>query len=512
MIFRKGELGSGVSVESLEDLVDLAADDLFNVLAGWCVVGSVGKSGDDRVLDVADVAGGLESGESRGLVVVSKWALSSSSSKSLGRHSSGSLDEGHLSSSTVSDSGKSIDHSGLNIDHVGLVKTNVGFLCLDLSSGFAIIKRGWGGRSIRRAIKSVTEESSSAVALESANRVGALGINVAAVGLSEALVNVLASDTVTLEVVKVVESSSASAGERTSGVGALGIGVAVVGADGALVDINAGLAISDESGVASAGETSDGVDASGVLVAVVLHGGALVDINAILAVSSESCVTGADETAIDISAGGVGAASIIGSTLIDVGAGLAVAEPSFVAFAGKSTGRVHAGSIGIAVVSSSGALVNIVASESITREAGGAIAAEGAFSVGADCSGITWVGIALIVIDTLSVNRDESSSAVASEASRQVHASFSSSVASVRSSSALVDIKADLSVSRESFVAGASETAVGVFAGSFIGASVSSSGALVNVDAVAFGVLGEAFVAAAGESTGEVGAVVASAG
>jgi hypothetical protein len=38
-------------------------------------------------------------------VVVSKWALSSSSSKSLGRHSSGSLDEGHLSSSTVSDLG-----------------------------------------------------------------------------------------------------------------------------------------------------------------------------------------------------------------------------------------------------------------------------------------------------------------------------------------------------------------------------------------------------------------------
>lgn len=56
-----------MSVESLEDLVDLAADNLFNVLAGWCVVGSVGESGDDRVLDVADVAGGLESGESRGL-------------------------------------------------------------------------------------------------------------------------------------------------------------------------------------------------------------------------------------------------------------------------------------------------------------------------------------------------------------------------------------------------------------------------------------------------------------
>lgn len=65
LIFRKGELGSGVSVQSLEDLVDLAADDLFNVLAGWCVVGSVGERGDDRVLDVADVAGGLEGGESR---------------------------------------------------------------------------------------------------------------------------------------------------------------------------------------------------------------------------------------------------------------------------------------------------------------------------------------------------------------------------------------------------------------------------------------------------------------
>lgn len=500
-----------MSVESLEDLVDLAADNLFNVLAGWCVVGSVGEGGDNCVLDVANVAGGLEGGESRGLVVISKWALSSSSSKSLGGHSSGSLDEGHLSSSTVSDSGESIDHRGLDINHVGLVETNVGFLCLDLSSGLAIIKRSCGGRGIRRAVESVAEESSSAVALESANGVGAFGINIAVVGLSEAFVNVLASDTVTLEVVEVVKSSSASAGEGASGVGALGIGVAVVGSDCALVDINAGLAVSDESRVASASETTDSVDASGVLVAVVLHGGALVDINAILAVSSESCVTGADETTIDISAGGVGAASIIGSTLINIGAGLAVSEPSFVTFAGESTGRVLAGSIGIAVVSSSGALVNIVASESITREAWGTIAAEGTFSVGADSSGVTWVGIALIVIDTLSVDRDESSGAVASEASRKVHASFSSGVASVRSSSALVNIKADPSIARESFIAGASETAVGVFAGSFVGASVSTSGALVNVDAVAFRVLGEALVTAAGESTGEVGAVVASA-
>lgn len=381
LIFRKGELGSGVSVESLEDLVDLAADNLLDVLAGWCVVGSVGEGGDDRVLDVADVAGGLESGESRGLVVVSKWALSSSSSKSLGGHSSGSLDECHLSSSTVSDSGKSIDHSGLDINHVGLVQTNVGFLCLDLSSGFAIIKRSWGGRSIRRAVESVTEESSSAVTLESANGVGALGIDIAVVGFTEALVDVFASDTVTLEVVEVVKSSSTSAGKGASGVGAFGIGVAVVSADGALVDINAGFAVSDESRIASAGETSDGVDASGVLVTVVLHGGALVDINAVLAVSSESCVTGADETTIDISAGSIGAASIIGSTLINISAGLAVAKPSFVAFAGESTSRVLAGSISITVVSSSGALVNIVASESITREAGGTIAAEGTFSV-----------------------------------------------------------------------------------------------------------------------------------
>lgn len=72
MILRKEELGSGVSVQSLENLVDLAADKLFDVLARWSVVGTVGKSGDDCVLDVTDVAGGLESGESRGLKPVKK--------------------------------------------------------------------------------------------------------------------------------------------------------------------------------------------------------------------------------------------------------------------------------------------------------------------------------------------------------------------------------------------------------------------------------------------------------
>lgn len=123
-----------MSVESLEDLVDLAADNLFNVLAWWSVVGSVGEGGDDCALDIADVAGGGEGGESSGRVVVTKWALSSSSSKSLGGHTSGSLDEAHLSSSTVSNSGESIDHGGLDIDHVCLVETDVGFLCLDLSS------------------------------------------------------------------------------------------------------------------------------------------------------------------------------------------------------------------------------------------------------------------------------------------------------------------------------------------------------------------------------------------
>jgi len=74
-----------------------------------------------------------------------------------------------LKSFARSYSGESIDHGGLDIDHIGLVKTNVGFLGLDLSSGLAIIKRGWRGRSIRRAFESVTKESSSAVALESAN-------------------------------------------------------------------------------------------------------------------------------------------------------------------------------------------------------------------------------------------------------------------------------------------------------------------------------------------------------
>ena len=71
MIFRK-DLGSCVSVESLEDLVDLAADNLFNVLAWWSVVGSVGEGGDDCALDIADVAGGGEGGESSGLKGVKK--------------------------------------------------------------------------------------------------------------------------------------------------------------------------------------------------------------------------------------------------------------------------------------------------------------------------------------------------------------------------------------------------------------------------------------------------------
>ena len=52
-----------MSGESLEDLVDLGANELFDVAAGWGVVGSVGEGGDDRVLDIADLAGGLESRE-----------------------------------------------------------------------------------------------------------------------------------------------------------------------------------------------------------------------------------------------------------------------------------------------------------------------------------------------------------------------------------------------------------------------------------------------------------------
>ena len=56
-----------MSGESLEDLVDLGANELFDVAAGWGVVGSVGEGGDDGVLDIADLAGRLESRGSRGL-------------------------------------------------------------------------------------------------------------------------------------------------------------------------------------------------------------------------------------------------------------------------------------------------------------------------------------------------------------------------------------------------------------------------------------------------------------
>lgn len=119
--------------QAVEDLVDLGTDHLLDVSAGRSVVRSVGESRDDRVLDIADSAGGLESGEGGGRVVVSEWALSSSSGKSLVGHSSDSLDEGHLSSSTVSHSGDSFNHSGLDIGHVSLVHTNVGFLGLDLA-------------------------------------------------------------------------------------------------------------------------------------------------------------------------------------------------------------------------------------------------------------------------------------------------------------------------------------------------------------------------------------------
>ena len=111
----------------------------------------------------------------------------------------------------------------------------------------------------------------------------------------------------------------------------------------------------------------------------------------------------------------------------------------------------------------------------------------------------------------MSINRNESSSAIASETARKIDTSLSSGVARVKSSGALVDIETDLSVSRESIIAGASESAVHIFAGCFVRTVVSSSGALVNINAVAFIVLRETFLAAAGETTGEVGAVVTAA-
>ena len=54
-----------MSGKSFEDLVDLGANEFFDVAAGGGVVGSVGKGGDDGVLDIADLASGLESSKSR---------------------------------------------------------------------------------------------------------------------------------------------------------------------------------------------------------------------------------------------------------------------------------------------------------------------------------------------------------------------------------------------------------------------------------------------------------------
>ena len=134
--------------------------------------------------------------------------------------------------------------------------------------------------------------------------------------------------------------------------------------------------MTDEARVASAFEAAVSVDASGVVVAVVLHGHALVDVSAFLAVASEAVVASADESAVGVGAAGVGIASIIGSAFIDIGAALAVSEPSSVTFTGERTSVVLAGSVGIAVVRSSGALIDVIAGESIAREASSAGAGE----------------------------------------------------------------------------------------------------------------------------------------
>jgi len=228
-----------------------------------------------------------------------------------------------------------------------------------------------------------------------------------------------------------------------------------------------------------------------------LHGFALVDIDAFLSVAREARVAGADEAAVGVGTAGVGVASIVGSTLVNVGARLAVSEPSFVTFAGESTGGVLAGSVGIAVVRSFGALVDVIAGEAIAREAGSASASERTFSIAAGSGGVTGVGITLVSINALSINRLESRSAVTSETSREIHTRFSSSIARVRSGCALVNVKADSSVARESGVASASESTVEVFAGSLQSAVVSTSGAFVDVDAFAISVLREAFFTAA---------------
>ena len=129
------------------------------------------------------------------------------------------------------------------------------------------------------------------------------------------------------------------------------------------------MAVSDETRVAGAFEASVSVDASSVVVAVVLHGHALVDISAFFAVASEAIVASADESTVSVGAAGVGIAGIIGSTLIDISTALAISEPSSVAFTGEGSSAVLAGSIGVTIVRSLSALVNVIAGESITREA-----------------------------------------------------------------------------------------------------------------------------------------------
>ena len=121
--------------------------------------------------------------------------------------------------------------------------------------------------------------------------------------------------------------------------------------------------------------------------------------------------------------------------------------------------------------------------------------------------GIARVSITFVVINTLSINRNKSSSAIASETSRKIDTGLSSSIARVKSGGALVDIETDLSVSGESIIARASESSVQVFAGSFVRTVIGSSSTLVNINTVAFIVLREALLAAARETTWEVGAV-----
>jgi hypothetical protein len=190
----------------------------------------------------------------------------------------------------------------------------------------------------------ITSETGLTCARESSVGIRAGGLSMAVVCLGFAFVAVLTGSSVSMEVLEVVGSSSALAVEASDSVGASGIGVTIAITVGTLVNIFAAFfSVSGESGFARAREATWGVVTVGVLVAVVGVALAFVDVLACFAVSLESGVTFARESSLRVGACCVGVAVVSSScTFVDIVARDSISFESGLAFAFESSVGVAA--------------------------------------------------------------------------------------------------------------------------------------------------------------------------